>query len=96
MEMRKIHHVTPLHDYKLLCQFDNGEQRVYDLSPLLRGVFEYCRDIDNFKSVQLVRGALTWFRPEGSELNLCPDSVYMKSTPYKDDQNMKNELPNLG
>ena len=30
-----IHDVKPLEDYKLLLKFSNGEERIFDVTPLL-------------------------------------------------------------
>ena len=78
--------VIPLDDYKLLLTFDNGEQRIYDMAPYLFGVFEFLVNPLKFKAVELVSGAPTWYPPNGAmEVDICPDTVYKDSVPYKGD-----------
>lgn len=87
--MKKIVNITYLERYRLLLEFDNGEKRVYDREEFgFDGIWQYIQDINNFKDVKLIFGALTWFRnlelPENecNELDICPDYTYMVSTPY--------------
>ncbi len=70
--------VTPLSAYKLLLNFTNGEQRVFDMEPYLdKGVFRQLRDKSYFNAVQISGGSIVW--PE--EQDLCPDTLYEKSIP---------------
>jgi len=77
--MMKIVEVEVLDNYKLLLLFNNDEKRIFDISQELSGVFEYLTDYKNLKKVQLVHGALTWFRTGKMELDICPDYAYMNS-----------------
>ena len=87
--MKKIKDVVVLNNYRLLLTFDSKEQKIYDMSANLNGVFEYLKDYERFKKVRIVRGALTWFRdiPPNSnicnEIDICPDSAYLNSTPIE-------------
>ena len=78
--MMKIIDVEVLDDYKLLLSFNNNEKRIFDISQELSGAFECLTEYENLKKVQLVHGALTWFRPGQMELDICPDYAYMNST----------------
>ena len=89
INLKKIITVTYLEKYRLLLEFQNGEKRVYDREEFgFDGIWEYLKDINNFKNVTLVFRALTWFRnldlleDECNELDICPDYTYMVSTPY--------------
>ncbi len=74
----RITAVTPLNDYKLLLNFTNGEQRIFDMSPYLdKGVFQQLRDKSYFNAVLISGGSIVW--PE--EQDLCPDTLYEKSIP---------------
>jgi len=77
--MMKIVEVEVLDNYKLLLLFNNDEKRIFDMSQELSGVFEYLAEYENLKKVQLVRGALTWFRTGKMELDICSDYAYMNS-----------------
>jgi hypothetical protein len=49
LNSHKITKITPLKKYILLAQFDNGEQKQYDLMPVIR-------EIDDFKTLTIVKG----------------------------------------
>ena len=74
----KIVHAKPLPDFRLEVAFDDGETGVVDLSHLAgRGVFEAWNMPDVFESVRVTEfGAVEW----PGELDLCPDSLYLKMT----------------
>lgn len=81
--MQKITKITPLENYRLLLEFKGGELRVYDMSAKLTGVFEYLKTPEHFAAAKLVRGAPTWYPPGSDmEIDLCPDALYMRSTPW--------------
>ena len=83
--MQKVNKITPLENYRLLLEFNNGELRIYDMSGKLTGVFEYLQNPEHFASVQLVRGAPTWYPPGSDmEIDLCPDALYMRSMPAEE------------
>lgn len=76
--MRKVTKVTVLEDYRLGLTFDDGIQAVVDLSDLVgKGVFALWRDYRAFEQVRIgSSGELVW----GDEIDLCPDSLYIKAT----------------
>lgn len=80
--MRKMIGVKPLSDYRLLATFDNGEQRIGDITPLLqKPVFAFLRDEIVFRTVYLSYGAPTWHDAHGNEVDICPDKFYIDSVP---------------
>jgi uncharacterized protein DUF2442 len=70
--------VRPLANYKIWLRYDDGVEGEVDLSDLAgRGVFEAWNDPAFFRSVRIAsHGAVEW----GSELDLCPDALYMRLT----------------
>lgn len=95
---KKITNVTPNQDYTLTLTFDNGEQRIYDVSPLLTdgSVFAPFRDMDNFRRVYLdenhcvswdidptVDSSIVW----NNKVDLCSDGCYINSVPLCSDVN---------
>jgi len=73
----RVTSVMPKNDYKLLLTFDNGEQRIFDATPLLSvKVFSPLRDKTFFKRVRVLDGTIVW--PE--DIDYCPDTLYMQST----------------
>ncbi|MBI4179259.1 DUF2442 domain-containing protein [bacterium] len=79
--MRHVSKVQVLQDYRLELTFDDGVRGVVDLSNLLgKGVFASWRDYHFFDQVQIgSSGELVW----GSQIDLCPDSLYLKATGKK-------------
>lgn len=71
-----VRQVIPADDYKLVLVFTNGEQGIYDCSPLLNfGVFKELNDLNYFKQVQVVGGTVAW----PHEQDICPDTLYLDS-----------------
>lgn len=76
MNMRtpKLTSVVPLEDYSLLIDFENGEQRIFDLTPYLdKGVFRELRDRNYFAKVRLIFGGVQW----PHEQDLSADTLYL-------------------
>jgi hypothetical protein len=61
---------SPLPGYKVRLGFDNGEQRILDMSPYLgKGVYKGLKDMMVFNSVRVVFDSIEWsngadFEPE--------------------------------
>ena len=70
--------VRPLANHKIWLRYDDGVEGEVDLSDLAgQGVFEAWNDPAFFQSVRIAsHGAVEW----GSELDLCPDALYMRLT----------------
>ena len=87
---KKIMHATANPDFTLLLQFDNGEERIYNVKPLLKKntVFEQFGLWENFARVYVddnhcvawdiapnVDSNKTW----NNKVDLDPDSCYINS-----------------
>lgn len=72
-------HVTrlvPQSDHRLLLEFENGEKRLFDLTPYLdKGVFRPLRDSPNFALARVVDGSIEW----PGEIDLSYDTLYLRS-----------------
>lgn len=69
--------------YKLLLQFDNGEQRVFDAEPLLSvGCFRTLRDPSLFRRVRVSFDTIQW----ENGLDLDPEYLYERSAVVKCEQ----------
>lgn len=81
--MHTITNVIPLEDYRLLLTFENGEKRIYDMGPYLNtNAYRRLKDIPFFKTAHIVLGnTVGW----NDEIDICPDSAYQDSVPYKKD-----------
>lgn len=79
--MAKITKVKVLKGYCLELAFDDGACGVVDLSELVgMGVFASWRDRHVFEQVRIGSfGELVW----GDQMDLCPDSLYLKVTGKK-------------
>ncbi|MGM9551007.1 MAG: DUF2442 domain-containing protein [Clostridia bacterium] len=89
---RTITAVVPNDDFTLTLSFDNGERRIFDVSPFLKPgtVFETFKNLDNFKRVYLDEdGAVAWDIDPNvdssthwmNKVDLCPDTCYVDSVP---------------
>ena len=76
--MKRISEVTVLENYKLELVFSSGESGVVDLSDLVgKGIFALWLDYEKFREVQIgTTGELIW----SDQLDLCPDSLYLRAT----------------
>ena len=68
-------------DFRLLLLFENGERRVFDVSPYLaHGVFQALRDPAVFNSARISFDTVAW----ANGADLCPEVLYRDSTPADD------------
>ena len=76
--MYRITHVEVLQNYSLALVFDDGTSGTVNLSDLAgRGVFALWDDYEAFRKVRIGEsGELVW----GDQIDLCPDSLYLKAT----------------
>lgn len=68
--------VKPIEDYNLFVTFDNGEKKIYDVKPLIKGDwFGQLKDINNFNSVRVAGLSVEW----AGGKDVCPDDLYYSS-----------------
>jgi hypothetical protein len=68
--------LTPQPRHRLLPEFDNGETRLFDLTPYLdQGVFRALRDSPDFAQARVVDGSVEW----PGEIDLSYDTLYLRS-----------------
>lgn len=68
--------VKPMEGYKLFVVFDNGEQKIYDAKPLIRGDwFGQLEDVKMFNTVHVAGLSVEW---AGGQ-DICPDDLYYSS-----------------
>jgi hypothetical protein len=71
-----IKKVRSLDDYKLELMFDNGEERIFDLTPYLGvGKIAELKDKDLFRQVRISFDTIEW--PNGVDLD--PEFLYKNS-----------------
>ena len=70
--------VLPLDDYQLQLKFDNGEIRIFDVKPLIRGSWMgELADKTYFKTVRIGGLSVEW----PHEQDIYPDQLYEQSEP---------------
>lgn len=68
--------VEPMKDYKLIVTFDNGEKRIFDVSPFLeKGIFNELKNIDYFQQAKVAFGSVEW----PHEQDFSKDTLYILS-----------------
>jgi len=76
--------VIPSEDFKLELTFSNEEKRVFDMKPYLStGRFKELKNEVMFASVVCTMGTIQW----QNGLDLCPDTLYEESVPYRKHEN---------
>lgn len=81
--MHEVVKVTPIDNYFIVAEFENGEKRMADIKPLFsKAVFAPLKSLELFKKVYIEYGAVTWKDFAGNEIDICPDKLYMDSVPY--------------
>ncbi len=67
--------VIPNDNYTLHLKFENGEEKIYNISHLLNfGVFKELKDLPYFKKVKPFMGTVAW--PHGQDIS--PDTLYLE------------------
>ena len=68
--------VEPLNDYKLLLTFENGERRIFDVSPYLdKGIFQELKNEEKFRTVRVSFDSIEWC----NQADLDPEFLFEKS-----------------
>jgi hypothetical protein len=74
----RIKSVKTGENYQLLLIFENGEKRVFDVSPYLeKGIFKELKSPEMFNSAKVIEGTVQW----QNEADFCPDTLYLESKP---------------
>ena len=70
--------VRALEDYRLYIKFDNGEEKIYDMKPLLNHKFyQGWKDKERFKKVKPDGISIEWETGE----DIAPENLYNDSIP---------------
>lgn len=74
----EVKSVEPLADFKLLVQFETGERRRFDVTPLLEfPVYQRLRKGGYFYRARVENGTVVW----DEQCDLSPDSLYLQGEP---------------
>lgn len=75
----RVKNVFPKENYVIHLVFANGEEKLYDVKPLLNtGVFKQLKDMKKFNTVEPFYGSIRW----EDDQDICPDVLYEDSVPY--------------
>ena len=70
--------VTALENYKILLTFNNGEKRIFDVTPYLESkYFEPLKKEGYFRAVRTNDMSVEW----PGNIDICPDELYYDSIP---------------
>jgi hypothetical protein len=73
-----VKEVVPRDDYTLFVVFENGEEGILDLKPILDfGVFRRIKDYENFMQVRVAFDTIEW----DCGVDLDPEFIYAKCKP---------------
>ena len=68
--------VQPLEAYRLLITFQNGEQKIFDMTHLLHlPMYQRLKNKGFFSLVKADGMCVFW----NDEIDICPDTLYMES-----------------
>lgn len=68
--------VSPEEGYKLLLSYENGEKKIFDVSPYISGAwYGELKDLETFKKVRVSNHSVEW---EGGQ-DIAPHELYHNS-----------------
>ncbi len=74
--MITITQVKPLSNYCLHLQFNNMEEKIFDVKPYLsKGIFTELKNLDYFNTVHLNLDSISWKNGQ----DFSPDTLYLQS-----------------
>lgn len=80
-ELLDVIHVDAKPDYILHLTFENGEQRVFDMAPLLsKKPFDRLQDPYRFAMAHVDYGTVVW----PGDIDIAPETLYDKSVPMEE------------
>jgi len=78
--MELVTRVVPRENYRLELEFDNGEVRLFDVSPYLEmGVFKRLKDLSLFAKAYVAFDTVCW----PGEIDIAPETLYDLSVSVK-------------
>lgn len=73
-----VTYVKAISDYKLHLEFENGEKRIFDMSPYLeRKPFDRLKNPSLFMTAKADYGTVVW----PGNIDIAPETLYDKSEP---------------
>ncbi len=80
-EYLEVTSVSALDDMMLIVGFNNNQERLFDVSPLLNmPAFLRLKDIEIFKNPKIVDGIVTWCN---GEIDIAPETILKDGFKYE-------------
>ncbi len=84
-----VTYVKPTLNYMLHLEFENGEKRIFDMSPYMeKRPFVRLKGSKQFMLAKVDYGTVVW----PGNIDIAPETLYYKSKPLKDDNLFDSEL----
>nr|VFK27938.1 MAG: Protein of unknown function (DUF2442) [Candidatus Kentron sp. MB]VFK35504.1 MAG: Protein of unknown function (DUF2442) [Candidatus Kentron sp. MB]VFK77316.1 MAG: Protein of unknown function (DUF2442) [Candidatus Kentron sp. MB] len=72
--------VKPKPDYKLYVETEDGRKGIFEMTPYIdKGVFRELKNVDYFKQVHILFGAITW----PHEQDIAPETLIEEMQPVQ-------------
>jgi hypothetical protein len=72
--------VKPLSDHRLYIEIEDGRKGIFDMRPYLEhGVFRELKDLNYFKKVDILYGAVTWPHDQ----DIAPETLIEEMIPVE-------------
>lgn len=85
MNRPKVVAVSASESYQVMLKFDNGEVRIFDVKPYIKGEwYSELNDLSYFRKVRIEGLSISW--PNGQDV--CPDELYYNSSLYEGTESM--------
>jgi len=76
--------VKPLSDYKIFVTFENNEQKIFDVTPLLERLrWQELKNVSLFNTVKVWEGTVQWIHGQ----DISPDWLYEDGEDYLNGEN---------
>ncbi len=84
--------VEPPPAYRFLLEFENHEQKVFDLTPYLEiGVFRQLKNSSLFRAAHIDGGTVAW----PGEIDIAPATLYFESLPVQASENVEHKTTSV-
>ena len=73
----RVTKVTPNDDFNLSLEFDDGQHKLFDMSPYLeKGLFTRLKNLATFKGAYVSFGTVMW----SCGLDIAPETLYLEGS----------------
>lgn len=77
--METVTTVEPMSDHRLKVEFNNGDVKVFDVTPYLdKGVFSRLRDVALFRQAYVAYDTVCW----PGNLDIAPETLFIRGVAF--------------